>query len=94
MTRLEPNFLQVDGSGSSGMVQNRYLVESFKTQYVGGLSFSYGFNNQRRNLGGNATNIRFNLETAGNLIDAVEHHFWSRPKGLDHYTIFGIRYSQ
>lgn len=94
VTRLDPNFLQVDGSGSSGMVQNRYLVESFKTQFVGGLSFSYGFNNQRRNLGGNATNIRFNLETAGNLIDAVEHLFWSRPKGLDHYTIFGIRYSQ
>lgn len=24
----------------------------------------------------------------------MEHLFWSRPKGLDHYTIFGIRYSQ
>ena len=98
VTRLDSAFLRVEegpsGSGNTGMVQNRYLAESFKTQFVGGLSFSYGYNNQRRNLGGNATNIRLNVETAGNLIDAVEHLFWSQPKKLDHYTIFGIRYSQ
>lgn len=96
VTRLEKEFLNVDdgGSNSEGKVQNKYLQESFKTQFLGGLSFSYGYNNQRKHLGGNATNVRFNLETAGNLIDAVEHLFWSQPKGLDHYTIFGIRYTQ
>ncbi len=73
---------------------NKYLKESFKTQFIGGLTFGYVYNNQRKNLGGNATNIRFNLETAGNLIDAVEHLFWSQPKGKDYYTIFGIQYSQ
>lgn len=73
---------------------NKYLKESFKTQFIGGMSFGYVYNNQRKNLGRNATNIRFNFETAGNLIDGIEHLFWSRPKGKNYYTIFGIEYSQ
>ncbi len=73
---------------------NRYLQESFKTQFVGGLSFSYGYNNQLKNLGRNATSIRFNFETAGNLIGAVEHLFYSPAKDKEFYTLFGIRYSQ
>lgn len=97
VSRLDPEFLQIDKAedgSDGGMVQNRYLKESFRTQFVGGLSFGYSYNNQRRNLGGNATNIRFNLETAGNLIDGVEHLFWPAPKDGDHRTIFSIPYSQ
>ena len=87
MTRpVDPEFL--------GNTSNKYLINSFKTQFIGGLSFGYGYNNQRKNLGGNATNIRFNAETAGNLIDAVEHAFFSPAKGKEQYTIFGIEYSQ
>ena len=77
-----------------GQTNNKYLVESFRTQFIGGLSFGYVYNNHRKHLGGNATNIRFNFETAGNLIDAVEHLFYKRPAGSDYYTIFGIQYSQ
>ena len=77
-----------------GNTQNKYLKNSFTTQFLGGLSFGYSYNNQRKNLGGNATNIRFNAETAGNLIDAVEHAFFSPASGKDYYTIFGIPYSQ
>lgn len=93
---LDPSFLMVDQPDSAGQVltPNRYLLESFTTQFIGGLAFSYGYNNQRKNLGGNATNIRFNAETAGNLIDAVEHLFYSPAKGKEYYTIFGIQYSQ
>lgn len=79
--------------GFLGNTQNEYLKNSFKTQFIGGLSFGYGYNNQRKNLGGNATNIRFNAETAGNLIDAVEHIFFS-PAPSGQYEIFGIQYSQ
>ena len=63
VNRLDSTFL--------GKTTNKYLKNSFRTQFIGGLSFGYSYNNQRKNLGGNATNIRFNLETAGNLIDAV-----------------------
>lgn len=87
---LDESFLTVDGQ----LTANRYLLESFRTQFVGGLSFGYTYNNQRKNFGGNATNIRFNFETAGNLIDAVEHLFFSPASGKDYYTIFGIQYSQ
>ncbi|MEG2240346.1 MAG: BamA/TamA family outer membrane protein [Alistipes sp.] len=74
--------------------ENKYLINSYKTQFISGLSFGYVFNNQRKNLGRNATVIRFNVETAGNLIDGLEHLF-SKPKtGEDFYTIFGIQYSQ
>ena len=87
MTRpVDPEFL--------GSTQNKYLINSFQTQFIGGLSFSYSYNNQRKNFGGNATTIRFNAETAGNLIDAVEHAFFAPAAGKDYYTIFGIQYSQ
>ena len=87
MTRpVDPQFL--------GSTQNKYLINSFSTQFIGGLSFSYSYNNQRKNFGGNATTIRFNAETAGNLIDAVEHAFFAPAAGKDYYTIFGIQYSQ
>lgn len=87
MTRpVDPEFL--------GSTQNKYLINSFQTQFIGGLSFSYSYNNQRKNFGGNATTIRFNAETAGNLIDAVEHAFFAPAAGRDYYTIFGIQYSQ
>ena len=87
MTRpVDPEFL--------GNTQNKYLINSFQTQFIGGLSFGYSYNNQRKNFGGNATTIRFNAETAGNLIDAVEHAFYHPAAGKEYYTIFGIRYSQ
>lgn len=96
VARLDPDFLQVDSDDpdNQGMVQNKYLRESFRTQFVGGLSFSYNYNNQRKNMGGDATNIRFNLETAGNLIDGVKHLFFPSPADGGEYEIFSIPYSQ
>ena len=94
---LDVSFLMVDNPDSEGeeLTPNRYLLESFNTQFIGGLSFGYSYNNQRRNLNGNATNIRFNLETAGNLIDGVDHLFFSPSKSdKPYYTIFGIPYAQ
>ena len=86
VNRLDSTFL--------GKTTNKYLKNSFRTQFIGGLSFGYSYNNQRKNLGGNATNIRFNLETAGNLIDAVDRLFYARPKEGEPAKIFGIEYSQ
>ncbi len=73
---------------------NRYLIESYKTQLVAGLSFNYVYNNQRKHLNGNATLVQFNVETSGNLIDAFEHLFFKPTAGERYYTIFGIRYAQ
>lgn len=86
MGYLDDAFL--DGS------QNEYLKESFKTSFIAGLNFGFVYNNQLKHLGGNATLIRYNLETAGNLIDGLEHLFSKPAAGADYYHIFGIRYSQ
>lgn len=86
VARLDSTFL--------ASTQNKYLINSYKTQLIAGLSFSYAYNNQRKNLGGNATVLRFNFESSGNLIDLMEHAFAKRPAERDYYTLFGIRYSQ
>ncbi len=85
---LDPDFLKD--------TENLYLVNSYRTQFIAGLTFGYSFNNQLKHLGRNATVIRFNAETAGNLIDGLERLF-STPReagGERYYTIFKIRYSQ
>ncbi len=86
VSRLDPEFLS--------QTHNQYLINSYKTQLMAGLKFSYGYNNQRRNLGGNTTIVRFNVETSGNLIDGLMHLFANPKAGEDYYKIFGIRYSQ
>lgn len=84
--RLDPDFLS--------QTENQYLINSYTTQLIAGLSFNYAYNNQRRNLGGNATVVRFNVETSGNCIDGLMHLFGKKKQGNEHYEIFGIRYSQ
>ena len=86
VSRLDPDFLS--------QTENKYLINSYTTQLIAGLSFGYAYNNQRRNLGGNATVVRFNVETAGNLIDGLMHLFADKKAGNDYYKLFGIRYSQ
>lgn len=74
-------------------LQNEYLRQSYKTQAIVGLSGSYTYNNQNKNVGGNATLLRANFESAGNLL-----HLFSRmlsKKGDEgYYNILGVRYSQ
>jgi len=75
-------------------LQNRYLQNSYRSQLISAMSFSYVYNNQRKNLGGNATVFRLNAEIAGNLLDGFEHLFSHPVAGKDYYSIFDIRYSQ
>lgn len=75
-------------------LQNLYLRNSYTSQLVAGISGSYTYNNQLKNPGRNATLVRFNWETAGNLIGGLEYLFSSPAKGKDYYEIFGIQYSQ
>lgn len=75
-------------------LQNKYLQNSYSSQLIPALSFTYHFNNQLKNLGGNATSIRINAEIAGNLVNGLEHLFSSPVDGRDYYELFGIRYSQ
>ena len=74
-------------------LQNEYLRQSYRTQAIVGLSASYTYNNQNKNVGGNATLLRINFESAGNLLNLIEKGFSHKtPDG--HYEILGVRYSQ
>lgn len=75
-------------------LQNRYLQNSYRSQLISAMTFSYQYNNQRKNLGGNATSLRINAEVAGNLLDGLEHLFSTPAAGKNYYELFGIRYSQ
>lgn len=75
-------------------ITNEYLRNTYVPQLSAGLSFSYVYNNQRSNIGRNATMLRFNIETVGNLIDGLEHLFSHPASGEDYYRILGIRYAQ
>lgn len=74
-------------------LQNEYLRQSYRTQAIVGLSASYVYNNQNKHVGGNATLLRINFESAGNLLNLIEKSF-SHKTAEGHYEILGVRYSQ
>ena len=75
-------------------IDNRYLRTSFDPQLIAGLSAAYTYNTQRSDMDMDATVVRANLETAGNLIHGLESLFSHHAPGKDYYEILGIRYSQ
>ncbi|MFI3327653.1 MAG: BamA/TamA family outer membrane protein [Rikenellaceae bacterium] len=76
-------------------LNNDYLRNSFVTQFVGGLSMSYAYNSQSKNVNGNYSQLRLNMETAGNTIDLFERMLKKeKSESGDYYELFGIRYAQ
>jgi len=91
ITLVDVGYLDEDFFNS---LQNRYLQNSYRSQLISAMTFGYVYNNQRKNLGGNATVLRLNAEIAGNLLDGLEHLFSHPAAGQSYYELFGIRYSQ
>ncbi len=87
MGHIDPKFQE--------QLRNPYLVASYDDQLVAGISASYVFNNQPRNLKAGAVVLRINVETKGNLLSGLAHAF-GKPAGENagYYNIFGIRFSQ
>lgn len=75
-------------------LENPYLKDSYKSQLVAGISTSYVFNNQLRNLNSNALVVRVNMETMGNLLSGVTHLVSKPVKDEDYYNVLGVRYAQ
>lgn len=74
-------------------LNNLYLQDSYNNQLVAGLSASYVFNNQPRDLNAGAVVIRVNLETTGNLLSGFTR-WLSSPTDDGSYHILGIPFSQ
>ena len=68
-------------------LQNLYLRNSYTSQLVAGISGSYTYNNQLKNPGRNATLVRFNWETAGNLIGGLKTEARPRSSGSNIHSI-------
>lgn len=85
MGHIEQSFIQ--------QLKNPYLINSYTSQLIAGISGQFVFNNQSKNINGNAEVLRLNLETTGNLIDGLTHLFGKESKD-GYYKLFGIRYSQ
>lgn len=78
-------------------LDNPYLVNSYESQIIGGISGSYIYNNSENNSNLNFTKWRVNLETNGNLISAVTSVFnneYTSEDGESYDRIFGVRYAQ
>ncbi|MDR2912326.1 MAG: BamA/TamA family outer membrane protein [Alistipes sp.] len=87
MGYLDPTFKE--------WLNNPYLVSSYNDQLIAGISASYVYNDQPRSLTGNATVLRVNAETTGNMFSGLVRLVGTRPvAGGDHYNIFGIQFSQ
>lgn len=74
-------------------LNNPYLEAAYADQLIAGLSASYVFNNQPRDLEAGAVVLRVNVETTGNLLSGLTHAF-DKPTPEGHYNIFGIQFSQ
>lgn len=74
-------------------LQNEYLRQSYRSQAILGLSASYVYNNQNKNVGGSATLLRVNFESAGNLLNLIGVAFLDR-SNEGKYNLFGTPYSQ
>ena len=77
---------------------NEYLLSSFNSQLIAGISGSYIYNNLLKSTTGNSFRLRLNAETNGNLLDLVaplvsKEYTDSNSEG-SYYRIFGIRYAQ
>ncbi|MCD7969842.1 MAG: sorting and assembly machinery component 50 [Alistipes sp.] len=78
--------------------KSEYLENSYVDQFVAGISGSYIYNSQLGSsiLGRKSFVVRFNWETAGNLLN-LGTYLLSHKKDYEdgrHYRIFGIRYAQ
>ncbi len=82
---VDENFL--DG------IQNPYLRNSYTSQLIAGISGSYIYNDQRRDVNRNTLRVRVNAETNGNLLNLVTRLF-SKRSSEGYYKVFDIQFAQ
>ncbi len=75
---------------------NPYLKRSYESQLIAGLSASLLFNNSKRGILRDNTTLRLNLETSGNLLNAISNFVLTKRGTEDdsYYKFLGVRYAQ
>lgn len=79
--------------------RNAILRYNYENLFIMRLGYSFTYNSQRNlmaanNYGTNALSIRFNVETAGNLLNAGSLLFDAKKNSDNQYSLFNIAYAQ
>lgn len=78
-------------------LRNEYVKSAYKSHLILSANFTGTYTDQVLNTPGNYNYFRFNFETSGNLLWAVDHLFGSKKMQYDderYYKILGVRYAQ
>jgi len=76
------------------IVKNSFLVHSFYNHLITSTGYSYTFNNQNFRKKQDFQYFRWNIESAGNLLNAYNKMVGTLKKDSSYYQLFGTRYSQ
>lgn len=73
---------------------NRRLREQYSSHMIVGLKYSYIFNNQNILSNQHFNYLRINIETSGNILNAINAIAGTQKSDSGYYEVFGVRYSQ
>ena len=99
---IELNFVEVRNYSDEfiSSINNLFIKNSFTDHVISDSRYSMVFNNQNINRAGNSHYVRFNMESAGNLFNAMNRLTRSPLKedtnndSGEYYQFMGIRYAQ
>ncbi|MHC1706359.1 MAG: BamA/TamA family outer membrane protein [Bacteroidales bacterium] len=75
-------------------INDSRLEDQYTDHLIMALKYSYIFNNQNINKKENFFYLRFNFESAGNLLNAINKTFNTRKDENGQYGVFNIKYAQ
>lgn len=87
INNISPNFQAL-------LEQNAFLRQSFESQFIIGINYSFIYSTQTANALQNFTYLRLNTETAGNLTSAIDLLLHSISGNTGALELFGTPYSQ
>jgi len=98
LTPVNLNYVNIDPTPYFDSIlenePNRRLREQYSDHMIVGLKYSYIFNNQNMMALQHFNYLRVNIETSGNLLNAINQIAETPKSDSGFYQVLGVRYSQ